>query len=689
MSGDWRKAQQTPMRQNEKEPNSPFMRTAFGYSPPTPPSPPHHSPQGQLPRLSPQPASYQTEHKNTPTSVLMPTSETPQQLRGRLMTIQGEQRGESWFLNRSHTSLGRALDNDIVLLDIAASRKHAQIIRGPEGFILLDLRSANGIFLNGRRITEEDLYDGDEIEVGETILKFETVGQTRVRSNFAQDDTDPGMTAIPHQAPQPIYTAGPAQPPSIPSLPQFAQPILRGQRIPQSAGTPMPKSKSQQLAYAKSSHNPRAQQSPSFQKDRASSRKENHLTYGFGSQLSPQDLNLAPLSRTPRLDSSQWQDRLFEYFHIFKVELTLGRGHRATILRISVALSVIIIFFALGQGINSLISSPKISSEITQDTSTKVNALGQAPQSSTITDHSTPLPKIPQVTQVDQNIIQQLNTLLARQEWAQTLKLLHDIDQPPSEIRDPRLQAFRSQAEQVLIQKASPLIKTAIEKGTLSKAQKLLNKLQEQIALEEQVALIPLKYALWLHQRNLGDLKRFNPPPREQKLLARAAKRQESGQYRTALKILKRARPSKTRSALFELRKVALEAHKKSSAKRNRTMSLKDTELKYLLVTSIDIQSLLQRYKAEIEKAVIKTQYKQIAPWLEGAIILSLNQPLHQYFLNKQQKLKREAIKWLAIANSNKNTNNLSLRRALLESAIPYLEGQNRTSAKSSLRRLR
>ena len=82
--------------------------------------------------------------------------------------------GESWFLNRSHTSLGRALDNDIVLLDIAASRKHAQIIRGSEGFILLDLRSANGIFLNGRRITEEDLYDGDEMKL---VRQFSSLKQ--------------------------------------------------------------------------------------------------------------------------------------------------------------------------------------------------------------------------------------------------------------------------------------------------------------------------------------------------------------------------------------------------------------------------------------------------------------------------------------------------------------------------------
>ena len=196
------------------------MRTAFGYSPPAP-SPynsQQQSPQPQIPRLSPQPVGYQAERRNTPTSVLMPTSEAPQQLRGRLMTIQGEQRGESWFLNRSHTSLGRALDNDIVLLDIAASRKHAQIIRGNEGFILLDLRSANGIFLNGRRITEEDLYDGDEIEVGETILKFETVGQMRVRTNFAQDDTDPGMAEIPHHPPEPVSAEMPPHLPNPPAL---------------------------------------------------------------------------------------------------------------------------------------------------------------------------------------------------------------------------------------------------------------------------------------------------------------------------------------------------------------------------------------------------------------------------------------------------------------------------------------
>ena len=151
MSGDWRGTHRSPHPQtNAPAKESPFMRTAYGYSTPEQPAPPP-IPAHNLPQLPPsQAAAYQAEHKSTPTSVLLPVDQVDSQVRGKLLTTHGEQRGESWFLNRSHTTLGRALDNDIVLLDIAASRKHAQIIRSQQGVALLDLRSANGIFINGR-----------------------------------------------------------------------------------------------------------------------------------------------------------------------------------------------------------------------------------------------------------------------------------------------------------------------------------------------------------------------------------------------------------------------------------------------------------------------------------------------------------------------------------------------------------
>ncbi|MAD60332.1 MAG: hypothetical protein CMH49_02300 [Myxococcales bacterium] len=667
MSGDWRKAQNTPMRQNEKEPHSPFMRTAFGYSPPAQAplnSQTQPSSQPQLPRLNPQAISYQTERKNTPTSVLMPTSEAPQQLRGRLMTIRGEQRGESWFLNRSHTSLGRALDNDIVLLDIAASRKHAQIIRGTEGFILLDLKSANGIFLNGRRITEEDLYDGDEIEVGETVLKFETVGQVRVRTDFAQDDTDPGMAAIPHYPSEPVRSARP-------------QHKLANQSP---LDIPRDRSRSRQL------HDQGLPQVIPSPNNKTSSPKDYHLTYGFGSQLSPEDLNISPLPHRSKLDKSLWQERLFEQVQKFKTELTLGRGHRASILRLSTVLSVIIIFFALGQGLSTLFSSSENSKEVTQ-TALQVKDQSQGSiKPPSVSENSIPKPRF---HTVNPSSIQQLNSLLANQDWKQALKLLQEIDQDLPSIRDPRLQSFRNQAEQGLIQQESALIKDSIQKGILGKAQQLLSKLKDQVSVGGQGTLIALDYALWLHKQNLGSLKEFNPPPRERKLLFRAAEAQESGQYRKAQRILKLARPDKSRLPLFTLRKSALQASKKSNTKSDRTLDIKEIELKHLLATSIDIQFLLQRYKAAIEKAIIKTQYKRIAPWLEGAIILSLNQPSQQYFLNKQKKLQREALKWLTFANSPRNANNPSSRRVLLESAIPYLEGPSLDRAQISLGQLR
>ena len=203
MSNDNRRARQQhqgariqrPPGQIASPPQPPFMTTEQGYADPSvnpyyaqqhPPVSPTAYPDPN-PRRSPQPhldphTVPKSVFTSTPTSVLLPPSSEEQALlRGKLSVIQGEQKGETWFLNRVQTSVGRALDNDLVLLDISSSRKHAQIMRHAQGFTLLDLRSANGVYLNGRRISEEELYDGDEIEIGETIMRFEMVGATRIR----------------------------------------------------------------------------------------------------------------------------------------------------------------------------------------------------------------------------------------------------------------------------------------------------------------------------------------------------------------------------------------------------------------------------------------------------------------------------------------------------------------------------
>ena len=70
------------------------------------------------------------------------------------------------------TSIGRASDNLVHLLDEAVSRHHAEIVPGPSGYLLRDLGSENGIFVNGERTPEHVLHDGDVIQIGARTLVY-------------------------------------------------------------------------------------------------------------------------------------------------------------------------------------------------------------------------------------------------------------------------------------------------------------------------------------------------------------------------------------------------------------------------------------------------------------------------------------------------------------------------------------
>jgi pSer/pThr/pTyr-binding forkhead associated (FHA) protein len=69
-------------------------------------------------------------------------------------------------------SLGRAQDNDVHVPDERASRHHARIDVQQGVYVLSDLGSANGTFVNGRRVQHQALRDGDEIRIGDTALRF-------------------------------------------------------------------------------------------------------------------------------------------------------------------------------------------------------------------------------------------------------------------------------------------------------------------------------------------------------------------------------------------------------------------------------------------------------------------------------------------------------------------------------------
>ena len=73
----------------------------------------------------------------------------------------------------AQTTLGRSKRCTYPIPDGGVSSWHAEIIQTLHGgFLIRDLQSRNGPFLNGERIAEHTLIDGDEIVVGETHLKF-------------------------------------------------------------------------------------------------------------------------------------------------------------------------------------------------------------------------------------------------------------------------------------------------------------------------------------------------------------------------------------------------------------------------------------------------------------------------------------------------------------------------------------
>ena len=75
-------------------------------------------------------------------------------------------------LTREWTRIGRSLTADLHFDDPTVSRRHALIVRKGDGVRVLDDRSLNGVFVNGRRIEWHTLADGDEVLVGRHSLRF-------------------------------------------------------------------------------------------------------------------------------------------------------------------------------------------------------------------------------------------------------------------------------------------------------------------------------------------------------------------------------------------------------------------------------------------------------------------------------------------------------------------------------------
>lgn len=93
----------------------------------------------------------------------------------KLHILSGVLEGKTFDLIEERVTIGRALDNMIRLEDGTVSHHHAMFLQEtPESFTLRDLNSTNGTRVNGLRIMETKVHNGDQVRLGSVEMRFES-----------------------------------------------------------------------------------------------------------------------------------------------------------------------------------------------------------------------------------------------------------------------------------------------------------------------------------------------------------------------------------------------------------------------------------------------------------------------------------------------------------------------------------
>jgi len=126
-------------------------------------------PTGQVARPAAAPTGLsQTIVFQPPASPAPPPAQAGPRLCGALI---GE--GRTWLLEGAVTVIGRSRQCDVVLTDPNISRRHAEVRRDADQYLLVDLDSTNGLMVNGREVKRAALAEGDRLQLGTTQLRFE------------------------------------------------------------------------------------------------------------------------------------------------------------------------------------------------------------------------------------------------------------------------------------------------------------------------------------------------------------------------------------------------------------------------------------------------------------------------------------------------------------------------------------
>jgi pSer/pThr/pTyr-binding forkhead associated (FHA) protein len=91
-----------------------------------------------------------------------------------LVVRTGPDAGSRYMLDKPVVSAGRHQTSDIFLDDVTVSRRHAEFVRVDDGYVLKDVGSLNGTYVNRDRIDELQLGNEDEVQIGKFRLVFLT-----------------------------------------------------------------------------------------------------------------------------------------------------------------------------------------------------------------------------------------------------------------------------------------------------------------------------------------------------------------------------------------------------------------------------------------------------------------------------------------------------------------------------------
>jgi hypothetical protein len=89
-----------------------------------------------------------------------------------LVVQRGPNAGSRFLIDKDVTTAGRHPESDIFLDDVTVSRRHAEFHRKDRRFVVRDVGSLNGTYVNRRRVEEAQLASGDELQIGRFRLTF-------------------------------------------------------------------------------------------------------------------------------------------------------------------------------------------------------------------------------------------------------------------------------------------------------------------------------------------------------------------------------------------------------------------------------------------------------------------------------------------------------------------------------------